>query len=69
MQVHVDDVEAHVAGAHLAEDGVEVGAVVVEQAAGVVDGFGDGFDLPLEERRRWTGWSSSGRRFAGRRLP
>ncbi len=49
VQVHVDDVEAHVAGAHLAEDGVEVGAVVVEQAAGVVDGFGDGFDLPLED--------------------
>jgi hypothetical protein len=37
VQVDVHDVEAHVAGQHLAEDRVQVGAVVVQQAAGLVD--------------------------------
>ena len=35
------DVEAHVAGAALAEEGVEVGTVVVHQAAGLVHHLGD----------------------------
>ena len=48
VQVHVDDIEAHVTGAYLAENGVEVGAIVIEQAAGFVDSFGYGFDLPFE---------------------
>src|SRR5689334_5341697 len=48
VQVHVDDVEAHIARAHLAEDGVEVGAVVVQQAAGVVNDLGDFLDATFE---------------------
>src|SRR3546814_20692205 len=52
VQVHVDDVEAHVTGTHFAEDGVEVRTIVVEQAAGAVNGFGDGFDLPFEDAAR-----------------
>jgi hypothetical protein len=45
----MDDVEAHVAGADDPEDGVEVGAVVVEQSVGGVDLGGDGLDVDLEE--------------------
>ena len=37
VQVHVDDIEAHVAGTHLAEDGIQVRTVVVQQATGLVD--------------------------------
>jgi hypothetical protein len=37
VQVHVDDVEAHVAGAHPTQDGIEVGAVVVGEPTRVVD--------------------------------
>ena len=48
VQVHVDDIKAHVTGAYLAENGVEVSAIVVKQATRFVDGFGDGFDLPFE---------------------
>ena len=36
MQVDVHGVDAEVAGAHLADDGVEVGAVAVEVGAGLV---------------------------------
>ena len=49
VEVQVDQVEAHVAGADHAHDGVEVGAVVVAQAAGVVDDLGDGQDVGVEE--------------------
>ena len=54
MQIHVDHVETHVAGAHLAENGVEIGAVVVQQTTGVVNDARDLLDAPLEhtERRR-----------------
>ena len=48
VQVHVDDVEAHVTRTHLAENGVEVGAVVVQQAARVVDDLRHFLDAPLE---------------------
>ena len=41
VQVHVDAVKAHVAGADDAHDGVQVGAVVVAQATGLVDKAGD----------------------------
>ncbi len=41
VQVHVDAVKAHVAGAHNAHNGVEVGPVVVAQATGLVDQPGD----------------------------
>jgi hypothetical protein len=46
--VHVNDVEAHIPRPHLAENGVEVGAVVVQQAAGLVNDVGDLLDAPLE---------------------
>ena len=41
VEVHVHDVEAHVAGAGDPKDGVQVGAVVVEQPADLVGGGGD----------------------------
>src|SRR3954470_9161482 len=43
------DVEAHVARAGDAEDGVQVGAVVVEEPADLVDGGGDLDDVLLEQ--------------------
>ena len=49
VQVHVDDVEAHVPGPDLAQDGVEVGPVVIEQAAGRVDDAGDLLDVAVED--------------------
>ena len=49
MQVQVHHVEAHVARAHLPQDGVEVGPVVVEQPTGVVDRAPDRLDAPLED--------------------
>ena len=52
VQVHVDDVEAHVARAHLAEDRVEVRAVVVQQAAGLVHDARDLLDAALEHAER-----------------
>ena len=42
-------VKAHVAGPDLAHDGVEVGPVVVAQAAGVVDDLGDLQDVGVEQ--------------------
>src|ERR1019366_503466 len=41
VQVHVDDVEPHVARAHHAEDGIEVGSVVVEEAPDLMHGGGN----------------------------
>ena len=52
MQVHVDDVEPHVPGAHLAEDRVQVGAVVVKEAAGLVHDARHLLDVPLEHPER-----------------
>ena len=54
MQIHVDDIETHVTRTNLAEDRVEVGAIVVEQAASAVHQLRNLFDLALEhsERRR-----------------
>ena len=49
VQVQVDDVEAHVAGPHHTQDGVEIGTVVVEETTDLVDGIGDGHDVLLEE--------------------
>ena len=46
------DVDAGVAGAHLAEQRVEVGAVHVDEAAGFVDDVGDLAELLLEEAER-----------------
>ena len=52
VQVDVDDVEAHVAGPRVAHDGVEVGAVVVEGAARLVDQPGDLGDVLVEDAER-----------------
>ena len=41
VQVEVDHVEAHVAGPDDAHDCIEVGAVVVAQAARLMDDLGD----------------------------
>ena len=49
MQVHVDAVEAHVAGPDNAHNRVEVGAVVVAQAAGLMDDVGDLEDVLVED--------------------
>ena len=49
VRVEVDDVEAHVAGPADAEHRVGVGAVVVEQAAGLVDQAGDLDDVLVEQ--------------------
>ena len=48
VQVHVDDVEAHVTRTHLAENGVEIGAVVVQQPARVVHDLRHFLDATLE---------------------
>ena len=58
VQVHVDRVEAHVAGTDLAQDRVEVGAVVVQQAAGVVHQRGDFDDPALEDADACSDWSA-----------
>ena len=58
VQVHVDDVEAHVAGSHHAEDGVEIGAVVVQEPADLVHGGGDGGDVLLEQSQGVRDWSA-----------
>src|SRR5678815_3436178 len=47
-RVHVYDVEAHVTRAHLAEDGIEIGAVVVQQAARVMHDLRHFLDAALE---------------------
>ncbi len=54
VQVHMDDVEAHVAGPHLAQDRVQVRAVVVQEPARIVHDARDLLDAALEhaERRR-----------------
>ena len=56
MQVHVDDVEAHVTGPDLAEDRVQIGAIVVQQPAGLVDQARNLGDATLEHADRgWVG--------------
>ncbi len=52
VQVHVHHVEAHVARSRLAENGVEVGPVVIEQPAGLVDDGGDFGDVALKHAQR-----------------
>ncbi len=52
VQVEVDDVEARVARAHDAHDGVQVRAVVVERGAHVVDDPGDLLDVAVEQPER-----------------
>ena len=52
VQIHVEHVEAHIARPYAAEDGVEIGAVVVKQTACAVHELGDLLDLPLEHAAR-----------------
>jgi hypothetical protein len=52
VQVHVHDVESHVAGTHDAEDRVEIGAVVIEEPAHLVHGPGDLDDVFFEQAER-----------------
>ena len=49
VQVHVDAVKAHVAGPHHPHDGVQVGPVIVAQAAGPMDQPGDLQDIFIED--------------------
>ena len=52
VQVHVRAVEAHVARACVAHDGVEVGAVVVAEATRLVDDAADLDDVGVKEAER-----------------
>ena len=49
VQVDVHGVDAEIAGPHLADDGIEVGAVGVEERAGRVHGFRDRHHVALEQ--------------------
>ena len=49
MQVEVDHVKAGVAGAHLAQDGIGVGAVIVQEAAGIMDDLCNLGDIDVKE--------------------
>ena len=48
VQVHVQDIEAHVTRFHLAENRIQIGAVVIQQAAGIVNGCRDLLDASVE---------------------
>ena len=52
VEVDVDDVEAHVPWPGAAHDRVQIGAVVVEGAAGVVHDRGDLLDVLVEQAER-----------------
>ena len=49
VQIQVDAVKAHIAGAYHAHDGVEVGSVVIAQTAGFVDQTGDLQNVLIED--------------------
>lgn len=49
MQVDVHRIDAEVAGAHLADDRVEVGAVAIDKGAGRVDGVADQLHFGFEK--------------------
>ena len=69
MKIDVHDVEAHVAGAHFAEQGVEVGTVIVEQAARLVHKFGNLHYLGLKHSERvGIGHHDAGHRVIEQRL-
>ena len=56
MQVEVHDVDAEIAGAGDAEDRVEVGAVVVDEPAGVVDDLRRPRRCARPRDRACSGW-------------
>ncbi|MNI79051.1 hypothetical protein D3C73_1354820 [compost metagenome] len=49
VQIEMHNVEAHVSRTGYAHNGVGIGAVIIKQAAGLVDNFGDFDDLLLEQ--------------------
>jgi hypothetical protein len=49
VQVDVHRVDAEVAGADLADDGVEIGAVAIDEGAGGMDRVADRLHLGLEQ--------------------
>ncbi len=49
VQVDVHGIDAEVAGADLADDGVEVGAIAIEVGAGLVDSVRDSTNVRLEQ--------------------
>src|SRR6185503_15171759 len=49
VEVEVNNVDAHVAGARDADECVHVGAVHVDEAAGFVNDVANLFDVPLKE--------------------
>ena len=57
----MNDIEAHIARTHLAANRIEIGAVVVEQAACIVNDLRDLEDAALENpQRRWIGEHDAG---------
>ena len=58
VEVDVHGVDAEVARPHDAHDGVEVGAIAVEERAGLMHGRGDLDDLAARTGRRYWGWSA-----------
>ena len=52
VRVEMHEIEAHVAGARVAHDGVRVGAVVVHEAAGFMNRRGNGGNVIFEEAER-----------------
>ena len=56
VQVHVNDIEVHITRSNLAQNGVQVGTVVVQQATGLMHHIGDVLDVTFEHaQRRWVG--------------
>ena len=69
VQIHVNDVETHVARANLAENGVQIRAVVVQEPARVVNDARDLLDSVLEHAQGGRiGEHDRGRFMAYRRL-
>jgi hypothetical protein len=58
VQVDVHRIDAEITRAHPADDGVEVRAVAIEIAAGLVDQVGDLLDVASRTGRRCWGWSA-----------
>jgi len=53
MQIHVDHIETHVAGFDLAENRIQIRAVVIQQPARIMNDFLDVLNLGFETRPAW----------------
>ena len=51
MQVHVNHIKAHVARANLAQDGIQVGPIVIQQSPSLMHHISDLLDLGLEHTK------------------